>query len=113
MSTSKDVRCATYFDVGESEAVGAGAAFQTRDYGVDLVEPYEALVGITVRVKKAHWNPGFAGMRGTIERRFGDPEYPAFDVRLEDGGLELFWFHQLDRAEGPIHAAFGYRGRRE
>ena len=28
----------------------------------------------------------------------GHPDYPALDVRLDDGSLELFWFHELDMA---------------
>lgn len=38
-------------------------------------------------------------MCGTIEHRFGHPEYLAFDVRLDDGRLELFWAHGLESAE--------------
>jgi hypothetical protein len=33
---------------------------------------------------------------------WGHPDYPAVDVRLEDGSLELFWFHELDDAEEVI-----------
>lgn len=35
-------------------------------------------------------------MGGTIEQCWGSPDYPAVDVRLEDGRFELFWFYQLD-----------------
>ena len=42
----------------------------------------------------------FAGMLGTVEHRWGNPDYPALDVRLEDGRLALFWFHELDEASG-------------
>jgi hypothetical protein len=38
-------------------------------------------------------------MLGTIEHRFGRPEYVALDVRLDDGQLELFWAHGLEGAE--------------
>jgi len=38
-------------------------------------------------------------MLGTIEHRFGHPEYVALDVRLDDGQLELFWAHGLENAE--------------
>jgi hypothetical protein len=38
-------------------------------------------------------------MVGTIEHRFGHPEYLALDVRLDDGRLELFWPHKLESAE--------------
>ena len=39
----------------------------------------------------------FGGMRGTVEHSWGHPKYPALDVRLENGRLELFWFHELDK----------------
>ena len=35
-------------------------------------------------------------MVGTVRKSYGAPEYLAVDVELEDGQLELFWFHQLD-----------------
>jgi hypothetical protein len=38
-------------------------------------------------------------MLGTIRRRFGSPSHPALDVQLDDGRLELFWLHQLEKAE--------------
>jgi hypothetical protein len=38
-------------------------------------------------------------MLGTIEHRFGQPKYLALDVLLDDGRLELFWAHGLERAE--------------
>ena len=38
-------------------------------------------------------------MFGTIEHRFGHPEYLALDVRLDDGHLELFWAPGLESAE--------------
>jgi hypothetical protein len=49
-----------------------------------------------VRVKKKHWRSEFGGMLGTVEHRWGNPDYPALDVRLEDGPLVLFWFHELE-----------------
>jgi len=38
-------------------------------------------------------------MYGTIEQRFGQADYVALDVRLDDGRLELFWAHRLESAE--------------
>jgi hypothetical protein len=32
---------------------------------------------------------------GTIEKRWGNPGYPALDVLLDDGTLRLFWHHEL------------------
>jgi hypothetical protein len=54
--------------------------------------------GMPVRVKERLWRSDFGGMLGTVERRWGHTDYPALDVRLEDGRLELFWFHELDEA---------------
>jgi hypothetical protein len=39
------------------------------------------------------------GMYGTIEQRFGQADYVALDVRLDDGRLELFWAHGVESAE--------------
>lgn len=63
------------------------------------MEPREALPGTAVRVGKGARRSEFAGMGGTIERSWGGAEYPALDVGLENGGRELFWFYQLDKAE--------------
>ncbi len=59
----------------------------------------EAQPGTAVRVLRSDRKPQFEGMLGTIKNRFGDAEYPALDVQLEDGRLELFWFYQLERVE--------------
>jgi hypothetical protein len=68
------------------------------EIGEDLLQSQEARTGITVRVQEGHWKSKFGGMRGTVEHKWGHPDYPALDVRLEDGRLELFWFHELDEA---------------
>lgn len=62
------------------------------------MQAHEARPGMTVRVKGEHWKSVYSGMRGTVERRWGHADHPALDVRLEDGRLQLFWFHELDRA---------------
>ena len=62
------------------------------------MQSHEPYPGVTVRVKEGHWKSKFDGMRGTVERRWGHPDHPALDVRLEDGRLQLFWFHELDKA---------------
>ena len=59
--------------------------------------------GARVRVRPGHRAPGLDGMPGVVVERWGSPEHPAFDVRLEDGQRRLFWFHELD--------ADGTRGR--
>jgi hypothetical protein len=63
---------------------------------VSITSPYEPQPGMLVRVKERLWRSEFGGMLGTVEHRWGHPEHPALDVRLEDGRLELFWFHELD-----------------
>jgi hypothetical protein len=50
-----------------------------------------------VRVFADERRPEYEGMFGTVRASFGNPDYPALDVQLEDGRLELFWFHQLER----------------
>ena len=63
-----------------------------------LLRSHEARTGITVRVKQQHWKSKFGGMRGTVETCFGHPDFVALDVRLDDGRVELFWHHQLEKA---------------
>jgi hypothetical protein len=63
----------------------------------DLMQSQEARTGITVRVQQGHWKSKFDGMSGTVEHSWGHPDHPALDVRLENGRLELFWFHELDK----------------
>ena len=36
---------------------------------------------------------------GTIEKRYGNPDYRAFEVLFPDGQTELFWDHQLEKAK--------------
>jgi hypothetical protein len=57
----------------------------------------EARSGTRVRVVEDTRRPEFAGMVGTVKGSFGDPKYPALDVQLEDGRLQLFWFYQLEK----------------
>jgi hypothetical protein len=70
------------------------------EMGMNLLASQDARPGMRVRVHNSYRNPQFEGMLGTIKNCFGDPEYPALDVRLDDGRLELFWIHQLERVEG-------------
>jgi hypothetical protein len=48
-----------------------------------------------VRVREGHWKSQFAGMRGTVHNLWGQSEYAAVDVLLEDGRSELFWLPDL------------------
>jgi hypothetical protein len=66
---------------------------------VSFLESHEALIGARVRVLETDRRPELRGMFGTIEHRWGHPEYVALDVLLDDGQLELFWAHGLESAE--------------
>jgi hypothetical protein len=66
--------------------------------GEHLMQSHEAHPGMLVQVNDGLWRSEFAGMVGTVEHRWGNPDYPALDVRLEDGRMMLFWFHELDEA---------------
>ena len=63
------------------------------------MQPHEALIGMRVRVLESDRRAELRGMFRTIEHRFGGPKYLALDVLLDDGRLELFWAHGLERAE--------------
>jgi hypothetical protein len=73
---------------------------QSGGCGVNHLEAHEALKGRLVRVREGHWKTEFAGMLGTVEACWGQSEYAAVDVRLEDGRSELFWLTSLDVVEG-------------
>ena len=64
----------------------------------------EAIVGARVRVLGTDRRADMRGMVGTIEKRYGHPDYLALDVRLDDGRRELFWAHGLEAASGAIGA---------
>jgi hypothetical protein len=66
---------------------------------VHSLHSHEALIGARVRVLETDRKPELRGMFGTIEHRYGHPEYIALDVRLDDGQLELFWAQGLESAE--------------
>jgi hypothetical protein len=65
-----------------------------------LLQAYEAHRGTVVRVREGHWKNDFAGMRGTIQRCWGQSEHAAVDVLLEDGRSELFWLPDLAVVDG-------------
>jgi hypothetical protein len=56
----------------------------------------EAQIGKRVRIRQDHRSVPLRGMVGTIEERWGNPDYIALDVMLDDGGSELFWHHELE-----------------
>jgi hypothetical protein len=59
----------------------------------------EARPGMLVRVIEDRRRPAYEGKRGVIKGTFGNADYPALDVQLENGRMELFWYHQLEKAE--------------
>ena len=60
------------------------------------MELREARTGTTVRVKEGYRKTDLVGMRGTVQKCWGSPDYLAVDVDLENGRSELLWFHQLE-----------------
>jgi hypothetical protein len=42
--------------------------------------------------RRSEWR----GLTGTIIGKWGNPEYLALDVQLEDGRMQLFWHHELE-----------------
>lgn len=56
----------------------------------------EAQIGKRVRVREDHRTPDWRGQERTIDKRWGDPNYTALDVLLDDGDRQLFWHHELE-----------------
>ena len=67
----------------------------------------QARIGARVRVGESGLRPEWRGLTGTISAMWGHPEYPALDVRMEDGRSQLFWHHELDQFPERISAALG------
>jgi hypothetical protein len=63
------------------------------------MRPEEAQIGKRVRVRNDHRKTDFRGLGGTIAKRWGDPDYPALDVLLDEGYWQLFWYHELEEAD--------------
>lgn len=57
----------------------------------------EAQVGTRVRIRADHRSAPLRGLAGTIAKRWGDPNYAALDVLLDDGRTELFWYYELEQ----------------
>jgi hypothetical protein len=66
------------------------------------LQAYEARRGKEVQVRHGHWKDEFAGMRGTIQERWGNSEHAAVEVLLEDGSSELFWLADLSEVDWRI-----------
>ena len=60
-------------------------------------------VGTRVRVQSDYREQQRRGAVGTIKKRYGVPEYTAFEVLFPDGRTKLFWEHQLEEAKEPNH----------
>ena len=63
-----------------------------------MMELEDARVGTTVLVRLDYRKPHRQGAMGTIKKRYGNPDYRAFEVLFPDGKTELFWDHQLEEA---------------
>ena len=62
----------------------------------------QAHIGKRVRIRADHRSAALRGKVGTIEERWGNPEYIALDVLLDDGRSELFWHHELEEITQSI-----------
>jgi hypothetical protein len=56
----------------------------------------EAQIGKRVRVRKDHRKANLRGREGIIAHRWGNPDYPALDVLLDEGDWQLFWYYELE-----------------
>jgi hypothetical protein len=65
-----------------------------------LMTSEEARIGARIRVGESGWRSEWHGLTGTISAKWGDPEYLALDVLLEDGRAQLFWHHELEEIDG-------------
>ena len=62
----------------------------------------EAKIGMRVRVREDHRSPHMRGACGTVTHIWGDPNYTALDVRLDNDDQKLFWHHELDVHTVPV-----------
>ncbi len=67
-----------------------------------FLESQEARTGVAVRVKEGYRKRSLVGMRGTVQKCWGHPDYAAVDVLLEDRRSELFWLPDLEVADEAI-----------
>ena len=56
----------------------------------------QARIGARVRVSESGLRSEWWGLTGTISAKWGNPEYLALDVRMQDGRMQLFWHHELE-----------------
>ena len=67
-----------------------------------LMRSEQAQIGARVRVgEDSGLRHEWRGLTGTVKAKWGNPEYLALDVLMEDGRTLLFWHHELEEvAEG-------------
>ena len=70
----------------------------------------EAHIGKRVRVRNDHRKAELRGLKGIIANEWGNPEYPAFDVLLDGGDWQLFWYHELEEVDEDDSSARGRSG---
>lgn len=70
-----------------------------RGRGEIFMRPEEAQIGRRVRIGNYHRKENLQGQEGTIAHRWGNPDYPALDVLLDDGSWQLFWYHELEEVD--------------
>ena len=56
----------------------------------------QAQIGAKVRVGYSGLHSEWWGLTGTVCGKWGNPEYLALDVLLDDGRTQLFWHHELE-----------------
>jgi hypothetical protein len=56
----------------------------------------EVCVGARVKLRPAYWKLEQRGAVGTVEKAWGSPHYTAVQVRLDGGGSELLWRHEVE-----------------
>jgi hypothetical protein len=59
----------------------------------------EARIGAKVMVGEAGLHSELRGLAGMITGRWGNPEYLALDVLLDDGRTLLFWHYELEQID--------------
>ena len=71
-----------------------------------VLDSHKVPVGTKVRVGEGYNKPELRGMVGTVQQCWSNPDYhrAAVFVRFEDGWYELFWSHEVEKAEKAIKA---------
>ena len=63
----------------------------------------EARRGTRVRVRETHRKQELGGMVGTVQQRWGSPNYGiALLVLLDEGLYEMFWSYELEETEQKL-----------